>query len=253
MPTLRTILALMLREMSTSYGRSPGGYLWALLEPIGSITLLSLGFSLVMRSPPLGTNFVLFYATGFLPFSMFLEVSGATARAINYSRPLLHYPAVTWMDAVLARFLLNTLTAMMVGYLVLLGVTLLFETGAVIEIGPILVAVAMAALLGLGVGAMNCVLNGLFSAWPMIWSIFTRPLFLVSGVIILIEGLPAWVRDILWYNPLVHVVGEMRRGFYPMYAADYVSLPYVFGLALGLIALGFILLGRFHMTILSGE
>ncbi|MEL6475009.1 MAG: sugar ABC transporter permease, partial [Pseudomonadota bacterium] len=29
--SLRSIIALMLREMATSYGRSPGGYLWAVL------------------------------------------------------------------------------------------------------------------------------------------------------------------------------------------------------------------------------
>ncbi|MDJ0823602.1 MAG: sugar ABC transporter permease, partial [Paracoccaceae bacterium] len=31
--TARAVMALMLREMSTSFGRSPGGYLWAILEP----------------------------------------------------------------------------------------------------------------------------------------------------------------------------------------------------------------------------
>ena len=41
--TPRTILALMLREMSARYGRSPGGYLWALLEPLGAILILSSG------------------------------------------------------------------------------------------------------------------------------------------------------------------------------------------------------------------
>jgi len=99
--TARTVLALMLREMSTSYGRSPGGYLWAVLEPLGSIILLSLGFALIARHPPIGTNFILFYATGFLPFALFQDVSHSIARCISYSRALLAYPAVTWMDALL--------------------------------------------------------------------------------------------------------------------------------------------------------
>ena len=50
--SMRTISALVLREMSTRYGRTPGGYIWSLLEPIAAILFLSLGFSLVIRTPP---------------------------------------------------------------------------------------------------------------------------------------------------------------------------------------------------------
>ena len=32
--SFRAIGALILREMATSYGRSPGGYIWAILEPV---------------------------------------------------------------------------------------------------------------------------------------------------------------------------------------------------------------------------
>lgn len=249
----RTITALILREMSTSYGRSPGGYLWAILEPVGGIAILSVAFALIMRHPPLGTNFILFYATGFLPFTLFQDISQNVARCINYSRPLLQYPSVTWVDTLLARLILQCLTGLMIGSLVLGGILLIFETGAVINVGPIFMSVLMAALFGLGVGAVNCTLTGLYPIWSLIWSVITRPLFIASGVLLLLEDLPRWVRDILWYNPLIHITGEMRRGFYPMYAADYVSLPYVFCISLALTALGLVLLGRYHLEILNRE
>ena len=62
--TFRTIAALMMREMATTYGRSPGGYLWALVEPIGAVAILTLLFSLAFPAPPMGKSFGLFYATG---------------------------------------------------------------------------------------------------------------------------------------------------------------------------------------------
>jgi capsular polysaccharide transport system permease protein len=34
---MRTIVALIMREMATSYGRSPGGYIWAIAEPVAGI------------------------------------------------------------------------------------------------------------------------------------------------------------------------------------------------------------------------
>lgn len=51
-PTFRTVMALVLREMSSRYGRSPGGYIWAVLEPVGTILILSIAFSFMLRSPP---------------------------------------------------------------------------------------------------------------------------------------------------------------------------------------------------------
>ena len=111
-------------------------------------SLSLLAFSLLMRHPALGTSFLLFYATGHLPFTLYQSVMNVVARSLNYSRPLLMYPAVTWLDAVIARFLLNTLTGMMVSYILLTAIISLTDTGAVLQIGPILMAALMAAALG---------------------------------------------------------------------------------------------------------
>lgn len=250
-PTLRTVLALILREMSTRYGQSPGGYLWAVLEPLGAILILALGFSLLIRHPSLGTSFILFYATGFMPFSVYQSTQNTVSRALNFSRPLLMYPSVTWLDALIARAALNILTGVMVSYLLLAGIVLADRTTAVIDIGPVILAMVMTALLGIGVGAFNCLLIGMFPAWEIIWSIISRPLFLASGILFLFEDLPRSIQTFLWYNPLLHIVGEMRRGFYPMYSPQYVSPAYVILLSLGLLAFSLVLLQRYHADILD--
>ena len=98
----RIVSALMLREMSTQYGRSPGGYLWALIEPLGAIAIMALGFSLLLRSPPLGNSFILFFATGHVPFNLYQVLSRTVARSITFSKSLLAYPVVSWVDAIVA-------------------------------------------------------------------------------------------------------------------------------------------------------
>ena len=87
--TPRAIVALMLREMATTYGRSPGGYIWAVLEPAAGIALLTAIFSLGFRSPPIGSNFPIFYATGLVPFLAFIDVTNKTAASVTFSKPLL--------------------------------------------------------------------------------------------------------------------------------------------------------------------
>ena len=248
---LRAITALILREMSAQYGRNPGGYLWAVLEPLGMLVILSLGFALVLRTPSLGNSFILFYATGFLPYTLFIKISRMVMNALVYSRALLRYPAVSWFDAVVARAVLHLLTELLVAYLLLAGVLLFIETRTVLEFGPILRSFALAALLGLGMGLVNCVFVGFVPVWQTIWNVLTRPLFLASGVLWIYTDLPQLAADVLWWNPLLHITGLARTGYYPTYDPQFISEVYVLGLGLGLTALGLMLMRRFHLVILT--
>ena len=249
--TMRTVSALMLREMSTRYGKSPGGYVWAILEPLGAILILGFGFSLIIKSPALGSSFLLFYATGYLPFHLYQSLSGVVMRGIFFSHSLLFYPVVTWVDALLARFILNALTGILVFYLLMLGITFVLDIDAIIEMEPVLWSTLLALFLGLGVGTLNCALYGLFPVWDVVWSILTRPLFLASGIFFTYDGLPQTAQAILWYNPLVHIVGLMRSGFYPMYPAHYADSVFVLAVSAVTLFFGVLLLRRYHRTIIT--
>lgn len=249
--SLRSIGALILREMATSYGRSPGGYLWAVAEPVGGIMLLTLIFSFGFRTPPMGTNFAIFYATGVVPFVVFTSISGRLAMSIRQARPLLGYPAVTFMDAMLAKIFFNVVTQLMVGYVVFTFIVLTQETRTDPQILGIALAYAMVFVLAIGLGTLNCFLFTAFPWWQQVWSIVTRPLFLLSCVFFMFDDVPEQVRPYLWFNPLVHVVGQMRHSFYPSYHGDYVSVAYVFAVGLVLMAIGLWLLYRYHRDLLN--
>lgn len=249
--TTRTIMALVLREMSTTYGRSPGGYAWAVLEPVLGIALLTAVFSLGFRAPSIGVNFPIFYATGMVPFLMYIDVSGKIAASLMFSRRLLEYPSVTYVDAIIARFIVSGLTQLMVSYIVLVGILSLFETLTLPDLPVIFIAFSMALVLAMGVGVMNCFLFTMFPIWQRSWSVLMRPMFIISCIFFLFEAIPQPYRDILWYNPLVHIIGMMRSGFYPGYDAQYVSVLYVFGVGLGLMMAGLLFLNRYHQDLLN--
>lgn len=242
----RSILALILREMTTSYGRSPGGYLWVVLEPVAGVALLSVLFMLISRTPPLGTNFPLFYATGVLLFTMYATLSSNVANAVMFSKPLLSYPGVSFMDALLARFILTAVTHLLVIALVLGGIVLIYDLKLVISWSEIFSAVSMVLSLSFAIGVANCFLFSRFPLWRNFWNILNRPLFLMSGVIFLPEMLPKVALEYLSWNPLLHPIGMLRRGMYPTYDALYVDVIYVYVVALmvGLIGLWFLI--RYH-------
>ena len=249
--TGRTVFALMLREMATTYGRSPGGYLWAVLDPTLAVAVLSVLFSFAFAAPPLGDSFPLFYATAYLPFMLFNDVANKMATSINFSRPLLAYPAVTFLDTMLARFALHTLTHAMVSVIVYVGIIVVFGATAECDYGAISLGFVMGAALGFGIGALNCYLMTAFPAWERAWQIATRPLFLVSGIFIPFEAMPPVAQDILWWNPLLHIVGMTRAGFYEVYRAEYVSVIYVGLLSMITMTFGLLLLYRHHRHLLE--
>lgn len=249
--SLRTIAALMLREMSTTYGRSPGGYLWAILDPVAGIALLSIVFSVAFESPPLGRNFPVFYATGMVPFTIYNSISGKVATSILFSKPLLAYPSVTFTDAIFARFTLNLLTELMVAYVVFLGLFLVFDPQVVVNLAVLIQAFAMLAALALGIGVLNAFLFTKVPTWQRAWSIIMRPMFLISGIFFLFESIPQPYRDYLWYNPLVHIIGMMRRGFYPTYDGAYISPVYVFAVSGICLLTGMVFLSRYHRDLIN--
>lgn len=248
---LRTVPALLLREMSTTYGRSALGYFWAILEPVAAIALMSLVFSYAFNSPALGTNFPLFFATGMLPFVTYTDTAQKIAQSLRFSRTLLFYPGVTFIDALIARFLMSFMTNIMIVAIVFTGIIVIFDLRLIIDLPAIAMGLAMAFAFGAGIGTLNCYLLTAFPIWERVWAVLNRPLFLVSCIFFLYDTVPIPYKDWLWWNPIIHIVGGVRRGVYSTYDASYVSPLYVFSVSLVCMAVGLLLLRRHHKDLLN--
>jgi capsular polysaccharide transport system permease protein len=249
--TPRTVAALMLREMASTHGRSALGYLWAILEPVAGVILLTFIFSLALRSPGIGTSFPLFYATGMLPFTLYMDISQKSSVALRFSRQLLAYPGVTFVDALMARVLLNSITQIMVWVVVLTGIIWIYRLDVILDPPAVALGFAMATSLAVGIGTLNCYLLSVYPTWERIWAILNRPLFIISCIFFLYDDVPMPYRDWLWYNPIVHCVGQVRAGVYATYDATYVSPLYVFGISGVTLALGLLLLRRYYRDIIN--
>ncbi len=237
--------------MSATYGRNAFGYGWAILEPVAGIALLSLVFSVAFRSPSLGTNFPLFYASGLLPFMAYMNVSQKVAQSIRFSRQLIFYPGVTFVDALAARFLLNSITQLLVFMILLTLIIQMFDLSLILDINRLALGLVMALWLALGVGTLNAYLLSTFPPWERAWAILNRPLFIVSCVLFIFDDIPEPFQGWLWYNPLVHCVGMVRSGVYATYDASYASPAYAFAFGAVPMALGLVFLHRNHRTIIN--
>ncbi|MEM7056121.1 MAG: ABC transporter permease [Pseudomonadota bacterium] len=240
--SLRILHALMLREMITRYGRNPAGYLWALAEPVGFIALLWLVFSQISHQPPIGKSFPLFYATGYIAFYWVNDIADVTGRAVHVNRPLLAFPPITPLDTILARFFLQALTVLVVAMVVLGGLVLSSHEDISVNMRPLFLAYMLATGLGLSIGIFNSWAFARWPVWERVWAIVSRPVFLISCVFFTYAALPGAGKGVLWWNPIVHIVGLVRAGIYPSYDPVHVAPFFVATIGSGLLAAGLWLL-----------
>ncbi|MET4690765.1 ABC transporter permease [Sinorhizobium fredii] len=224
---LRVISAMIVREMSTRFGSKPGGYVWALLEPIGYIAMMTVIFGAISHTPALGTNFILFFATGYLGFQMYQAKVGYLSSAVRANKPLLSYPNVAPIDAVTARYILQTMTTVLVAAVVFFAIFLASDERPELNWPRLFEAELYAGALALGIGMFNAVMFVKYALYEQVYGILTKPMFLLSGVFFLPDTMPHPYREVLLSNPLVHVIMLFRSGFYPEYRAIGLSVPYL--------------------------
>lgn len=232
----RVIHALVLREVNVKFARHRLGYLWAFVEPVAFIAAFALILSVGGRTLPAGMPAVPFLITGIIPFFLFRDVVTATLRGVSANKALLVYPQVSAFDVMVARFLLETATAIVVFVVLLaammgLGIDVRIERP--IEAFGWLIAMGLA---GFGFGAACGALEPLFPAVERIVpAVILRPLFWISGVFFTSGMLPADLRDLALLNPLLHMIELMRSAFFHEFENQYASYPYaLFSLLLAL-------------------
>ena len=244
-------MALILREIATTYGRSVGGYLWAVAEPVAGIALLSFIFSAAFNRPAMGDNFPLFYATGYLPFALYNDIVSKVGRAIPFSKPLLSYPPVTYVDALAARLLLSFITQVLIFGIILQGITLIYDLDLYWDLTSLATGITATTLLGAGVGTLNSYLFLEFPFWERAWAILNRPRFLISGTRFTYQSMPPKAQAVLWWNPLLHCVGLIRDGTYSSYDGSYISVLYIAVIGLVTLFFGLLLMSRHYRRLIE--
>lgn len=228
---LRVVAALLVREMASRFGNKPGGYIWAVLDPAAHISFLSVIFMSVARTPLLGTNFPLFFATGYIAYQYYQSVVGFLNGAVKANQALLSYPNVALIDPIVARYLLQVGTTTFVALVVFS--TIFIISGSIPDIiWPYVIEAAfVASIMAAGVAMFNNVFFSMYPAYEQIYGMITRPLFMLSGVFFLPSSLPHPFRDYVLINPVAHVLMLFRKGFYPQYRAIGLDTDYLYTVA----------------------
>ena len=220
--------ALFVRELQTRFGKYRLGYLWALIEPLSHIIVLSVLFSFISREGVGGIPFPLFFGTGILTFFAFQSLVLTSINSITSNRGLLGYRQVKSSDTIITRSLLE-LTILIAVMFVLAFIGGWFLNYSVIPHDPLraLLVFLVMGVFGLGVGFLSAVIGALHEEWAKFITHIIRPLYFISGVMFPIQAIPEQYHHYLLWNPLLHGLEEFRSAYFQDYPQVDTSLSYV--------------------------
>ena len=236
----RVILALMLREARTRYGRQKAGYLWALIEPLLHISGFYLAFTYRFPIVPIGDNLFIFLATGFAVFFGYRDVQHRTQGGYASNQSLLAYPVVQVMDVFLSRALLECATSVAVLFIIFGGILCFGFGDSPDSIIKMFAAVLALFAIGFGVGLTLGVAAEFMPSLDNIVSLPNRLLYFTSGLYFLPDVLPPALRDVLYWNPILHGITLFREGYYKSYESHVLDVNYLMGWAIGSVLLALV-------------
>src|SRR5690606_3614311 len=214
------IYALLLRELASRFGKSRGGFMWVLFEPIAHLLVPMFIFGFIRQRLMPGIEFPVFLVYGFLPFLLFKAICLQIVDGVNAAQGLLSYRQVLLMDVFVAKAMAHCMIQAIVFCIVLTGLALLgyhVLPPRPVEFAGIL---AITTLLAFGLGVVFAAIASLIpDARPIIHVMF-MPLYFMSGILFPISRFSdEWVRW-LALNPVLHLVEATRLmgvdGYQPM-------------------------------------
>lgn len=235
----RLLASLVLRDLRSRYAGSSAGLLWAVLNPLIQLTILTTVFSLVLQirlGGPSGVPFAVTLAWGFLPWLALQEgLAKATTALVDQGvlvRRMAFRPEIVVVQPVLAAVLQQ-----MVGLGLLVAVMPLLGDGVAASVVLCVVPLAIQVGFGIGIGWILGVLHVYFRDTAQIVGAALQAWFYLTPIVYTLELAPASLRGLLSLNPLCGIV-EGFRGFAVGAPVSWGALAYSAGWALVALAAG---------------
>lgn len=218
---------------------------WIFAEPAGQLAVLIVIFTYIGRSPAYGTSMALFLMTGIVMLNFFSVGSQMIMRSMLQTSNRVRLSPIGLFHDALASVIFKTITAMGYTLVLLIGIAAV-QNISIIPHHPLRVieAFVTCGVLCLGVGLLRGYATRYMPVIERIYGTLTRGMIFISGVFYVPSFLPPQVRDLLYYNPVLHVVELYRLGVYDQYPTIVYDATYLRLFVLVTIALGFTLIWR---------
>jgi len=202
---------LALRDVQVRYKQTALGVLWAVLQPVVTMVVLSvfLGHFAGLSEKTGGVPYPVFVYAGLLPWAFFASTVVAASNSLVANAAVLkkvYFPrlivplASTGAPLVDLMVSFGVLAALMAWYSIGVSVSLLLM--------PLMVLSVIVA--AMGVGVLLSALTVSYRDFRFVVAFLVQIWFYVTPVIYPVTILPQWLRPIMWLNPMHGTIEAFR-------------------------------------------
>jgi capsular polysaccharide transport system permease protein len=238
----RIIWALLMRELTTRYGRNNIGFLWLLGEPL----LFTFGVLIMWNiiKPPYehGIRVTPFTITGYMPLILLRNLISHGVNSVRSNTSLLYHRQVTVLHLYIGRLTLD-FVGITLSFAV--AVTLLTTLGLMDpprSLSLIYVGWMMLAWIAFGLAMALGAIAEVFEYVERFISLFTYILVPLSATFFMVAWLPQQYRGLVLKVPFVNCIECIRAGFFGEYTQTFYNIPYMAAWGASLTFLGLFLL-----------
>ncbi|WP_066763159.1 ABC transporter permease [Sphingobium sp. CCH11-B1] len=246
---LRVIHALMIRELTTRFGRENIGFLWIMAEPLLFAGLVGLIWNVTKGPTEHGIGIIAFVATGYIPITLFRHGVSRSVAAFTTNSSLLYHRQVKIVDFILVRFVIEALGGMM-AYL-FMGVVLILahEMPVPADIGLLIAGWFVYAFFCFSLCLIIAPLSELSEVIEKFIPVTTYVMIPFSGLFYMAAWMTPQVREYLMLSPFVNGMEMMRKGIWGDQVTAYYNVWNPIGCALLATMIGLILCRRVRRTL----
>jgi capsular polysaccharide transport system permease protein len=240
---MRIISALLLRELSTRYGRDNIGFLWVIAEPLIFCTAVAALWSVIRPPFESGIRVIPFTVTGYMPLILVRQTVGFTVHAVRVNEPLLYHRQITPLHLFLARFGIEFLGISLAYVVIVCIFTFLGFMTFPVDLSMVVEGWLLLAWLSFGLCLIMGALGTIFEFVERFVQVITYILIPLSGAFYMVSSLPPIARHYVMYIPFIHCFEWMRGGYFGEFVKVYHNIPYAIAWAAGLTLFGLVVLG----------
>lgn len=234
----RVIWALLMRELSTRYGRDNIGFVWLILEPLVFACAVTLMWSIIKGKFENGVPVPAFTATGYMSVILTRHMVGHGVHAVSANSTLLYHRYITILHLFICRLLIEFISVTL-AFIVIYSVMAAIGAMHPPENLPMLyVGWFLLGWLSFGLALIMGSLSALFEFVERIVQVVTYILVPLSGSFFMLAWIPPQYRKIALLNPFTSTTESVRAGYFGEAVHTYYNIPYACAWAAGLTLVG---------------
>lgn len=222
----RVIGALVMREMTTRFGRRGLGFAWVMGEPLIFCFGVLILWTLTKPAYEHGVRLAPFVMTGYMSLILIRHFIALLSSAIQSNLGLMYHRQVAPLHLLLSRAILElggATGAFVVVYVILLALNQvsLPHDYLLLYCGWLLLAWT-----ALGFALVMTGLAMRYEIMERLVPVISYILIPISGAFYMVSWLPASAREYIMFIPFVHGIEMVRAGVFGEFVATHYNVPY---------------------------